>query len=144
MTTSENERISPAAKLGFQSGQVVLELGHGDDVDKELRDDIVTATGNDLVDEGHDDVADAVLLWFREQDGDLTDSLVGALASLADGGYVWLLTPKAGREGYVEPSDIAEAATTAGLAQTMSVSAGPQWAATRLVSPKAARSSGRR
>jgi hypothetical protein len=53
---------------------------------------------------------------------------------------VWLLTPKAGRPGHVEPSEIAEAAPTAGLASTTTQSAGPDWTATRLVAPKAARS----
>ncbi|HCU49474.1 MAG TPA: DUF3052 domain-containing protein, partial [Micromonosporaceae bacterium] len=58
----------------------------------------------------------------------------------ADNGVVWLLTPKAGRDGHVEPSEIAEAAPTAGLASTSTVSAGVDWSATRLVAPKAARS----
>ena len=67
------------------------------------------------------DVVDVVLMWWREEDGDLVDALVDALTPLADGGYIWLLTPKAGRPGHVEPSDIGEAAPTAGLAQTSSV-----------------------
>lgn len=142
MTTSENEQINPATKLGFQSGEVVQELGHADDADQELRDAIVAVTGNELVDENYDDVADVVLQWFRAQDGDLADQLADALGSLADGGYVWLLTPKAGQDGQVEPSHIGEAAPTVGLSQTTSISAGPQWRATRLVSPKA--SHGRR
>ena len=44
--------------------------------------------------------------------------LVDAIAPLADDGVIWLLTPKRGRAGYVEPSDIAEAASIAGLSQT--------------------------
>ncbi|MER7396221.1 DUF3052 domain-containing protein [Streptomyces sp. NPDC000151] len=140
MTTSENEQISPAAKLGLQSGQVVQEFGHADDADEELRDAIVAVTGNELVDENYEDVADVVLQWFRDQDGDLADQLANALGSLADGGCIWLLTPKAGQEGEVEPSDIGEAVPTVGLSRTTSISAGPQWRATRLVSPKASRS----
>ncbi len=58
---------------------------------------------------------------------------------LADGGYILLLTPKAGRDGHVEPSEIGEAAPTAGLSQTSTVSAGKNWSATRLVAPKARR-----
>ena len=72
----------------------------------------------------YDDVVDVVLLWWRDGDGDLVDALVDALTPLADGGYIWLLTPKAGRDGHVEPSEIGEAAPTAGLSQTSSVSAG--------------------
>ena len=86
-----------------------------------------------------DDVVDAALLWFREEDGDLTDALVDAITPLADQGVVWLLTPKPGREGHVEPEDIAEAAQTAGLRQTSTISAGENWQGTRLVPPRAKR-----
>ena len=67
---------------------------------------------------GHGDdfqeVADVVVLWWREDDGDLVDALVDAISGIAAGGVVWVLTPKAGRDGHVEPSDIGEAASTAG------------------------------
>ena len=33
----------------------------------------------------------------------------------ADTGYIWLMTPKVGRGGYVDAADLAEAAATAGL-----------------------------
>ncbi|NHW87835.1 DUF3052 domain-containing protein, partial [Escherichia coli] len=59
--------------------------------------------------------------------------LVDALGPLADNGVVWLLTPKAGREGHVEPSDIAESAPTAGLQQTSTLNAGKDWSGARLV-----------
>jgi hypothetical protein len=51
-----------------------------------------------------------------------------------------VLTPKTGRPGHVEPSEIAEAAPTAGLSQTSNVSVSERWAGARLVAPKAARS----
>ena len=86
-----------------------------------------------------DDVVDVVLLWWREGDGDLVDALVDSLTNLGDSGVVWLLTPKAGRDGHVEPSDIDEAAPTAGLSSTRSTSAAPEWSGTRLVSPKASK-----
>ena len=38
----------------------------------------------------------------------------------------------------MEPSEIGEAAPTAGLSQTSSVSAGRDWSGTRLVAPKVA------
>ncbi|MFJ6214701.1 DUF3052 domain-containing protein [Streptomyces sp. NPDC092296] len=133
------DRSNPAFRLGFEPGQVVQELGYDDDCDQELRDGIESLTGTDLVDEEYDDVADAVLLWFREEDGDLTDALVDAQEYLADGGLVWLLTPKTGRDGHVEASDIADAARTAGLSQTSSVTVAKDWAGTRLATPKTAR-----
>jgi Protein of unknown function (DUF3052) len=134
------ERTNPAARLGFQPDQVVQEIGYDDDVDQELREAIEEITGQELVDEDYDDVADAVVLWFREDDGDLTDALVDAIQMIDDGAPVWLMTPKTGRDGYVEPSDINESATTAGLSQTKSFNAGKDWTGSRLVTPKAARS----
>ena len=128
-----------AERLGIKPGQVVQEIGYDDDSDDVLRDAIVGVEGVELVGEDYDDVVDVVLMWYRDGDGDLVDSLVDALTPLADGGYIWLLTPKAGRQGHVEPSDIGEAAPTAGLSQTSSVSAGRDWSGTRLVAPKARR-----
>jgi hypothetical protein len=104
-----------------------------------LRDEIAELKDVELVDEDYEDVVDVVLLWWRDGDGDLFDALADALTPLADGGYIWLLTPKAGRPGHVEPSDIGEAAPTAGLSQTSSVSAARDWLGTRLVAPKARR-----
>ena len=80
-----------------------------------------------------------MLLWWREEDGDLVDELVDALTYLSEDGPIWLLTPKVGRDGYVEPSDIQDAAPTAGLSQTVSFSAGADWSATKLVARKAPR-----
>ena len=130
-----------AERLGIRPGQVVQELGYDDDCDEQLRDEIADLKDVELVDEDYDDVVDVVLMWWRgEEDGaDLVDALVDASTMLADGGYIWLLTPKAGRPGHVEPSDIGEAAPTAGLAQTSSVSAGRDWSGSRLVPPKARR-----
>jgi hypothetical protein len=126
-------------RLGLTQGTVVQEIGYDDDCDDALRTAIVERTGAELVDIDYDDVVDAVLLWWREDDGDLVDALVDALSPLADGGVIWLLTPKAGREGHVEPSDIAEAAPTAGLSQTSSISAGVDWNGARLVARGARR-----
>lgn len=130
---------SVGARLGFQPGQVIQEIGYDEDCDDDLRQAIAEITGSELVDEDYDDVVDGVALWWREGDGDLVDALVDSLTSLAEGGVIWLLTPKAGRDGHVEPSDIGEAAPTAGLSQTSTVSAAPDWSGTRLVAPKSGR-----
>jgi hypothetical protein len=132
---AQSER-SLAERLGFKASQVVQEIGYDDDCDEELRRSIEAVTGNELVDEDYEDVVDVVVLWWRDEDGDLVDGLVDARTSLADGGHIWLLTPKAGREGHVEPSDIGESAPTAGLSQTSSMSAAQDWSGTRLVAPK--------
>lgn len=137
--TADHAETSLAGRLGFQPGQVVQEIGYDEDVDQELRESIEAVIGQDLVDEDYDDVADAVVLWFRDDDGDLTDALVDAIGYLEEDGNIVLLTPKPGRDGYIEPSDIQDATQTAGLSQTKSVNAGKDWAATKLLSPKAAK-----
>ena len=108
----------------------------GAEVDQSLLDDVAARTATEIITtDDSDEVVDVVLLWWREGDGDLVDALVDSLTNLADSGVVWLLTPKAGRDGHVEPSDIDEAAPTAGLSSTRSTSAAPEWSGTRLVSP---------
>ncbi|HEX5511004.1 MAG TPA: DUF3052 domain-containing protein [Actinomycetales bacterium] len=130
---------SLAGKLGFKHGQLVQEFGYDDDVDDDLRESIEDVTGEELLDEDADDIVDVVLLWWREEDGDLVDGLVDVLTSVAEGGVIWLLTPKSGRPGHVEPSEIQEAAPIAGLHATKSISAGKDWAGTRLVAPSGGR-----
>jgi hypothetical protein len=126
---------SLADRLGVKSDMVVMEMGYDDDVDEDLRDALIDRCG-ELVDEDTDEVVDVVLLWWRDGDGDLVDVLVDALSPLADNGVIWLLAPKAGRDGHVEPSEISESAPTAGLQQTSSINAGKDWAAVKLVTPR--------
>jgi len=141
--TAGGADLGMVARFGFQPGTVVQELGWDEDIDEDLRAAIETAIGGALVDDRYGDVVDAVILWWRDDDGDLVDGLVDSLTDLSDGGTIWLLTPKVGRSNYVDASDISEAAPTAGLATTTSIAAGPDWSATKLVAPKSARS-GRR
>ncbi len=150
MSTSADRAASRglAEKLGIEAGQLVQVVGSGGSeaaVDQSLLDDVAERTGTELIlTDDSDEVVDVVLLWWREGDGDLVDALVDSLTNLADSGVVWLLTPKAGRDGHVEPSDIDESAPTAGLSSTRSTSAAPEWSGTRLVSPKAGKSKQRR
>ncbi len=136
---SEGVPDGPAARMGFAAGQVVLEIGADDDVDEFLRSSITEAVGAAMVGDDFGDVADVVVLWWHDDDGDLVDALVDGLSALTSGGVLWLFTPKAGRDGHVEPSDIGEAARTAGLSSTKSISAAADWAGTRLVAPKIGR-----
>lgn len=137
---SGNGHVSQiAAKLGLTSGDVIAEIGYDDDVDFDLREAMEHAIGAELLDEDADEVLDAVLLWWRDGDGDVTDALVDAVTLLADDGCIWLLCPKTGRDGYVEPVEIAEAARTAGLSQTISVGGLEAWMINRLAPAKAAR-----
>ncbi len=139
--TADNADIQRtlASKLGITAGQVVQEIGYDDDCDEDLRAGVVTLSGSALVEEDYDDVVDVAMLWWRDEDGDLVDALVDAIGILADQGVVWLLTPKPGRDGHVESSDISDAAPTAGLQATSTVSASRDWQGTRLVAPRAFR-----
>jgi hypothetical protein len=132
-----NSAQAPAAtveRLGINKDQLILEVGFDDsDCDKTLRDAIVAKSGTDLLDATAQEVVDAVILWWRDGDGDLVDELVDALTYLTEDGPIWLFTPKVGRNGYVEASDIQDAAPTAGMSQTTSFPASPDWSATRLV-----------
>ena len=127
---------SPASRLGFTAGTVVQELGWDNDTDDALRVSVEDAIDAEMVDGDYGNVVDAVVLWWRRDDGDLADGLVDALTDLVGGGAIWLLTPKVGRPGAVDPSDIAEAAPIAGLSQTTTAPVSKDWAATRLVAPK--------
>lgn len=131
-----------AEKLGIEPDHVVGELGWDEDVDDDVRAAVEERCGSELLDldEGVDEVLDVILLWWRETDGDLVDQLMDATGPLAEDGVIWVLTPKTGRPGHVEPSDIAEAVPTAGLAQTSNISVASDWSGTRLVSPKSAKS----
>ena len=127
---------SPASRLGFTAGTVVQELGWDNDTDDALRVSVEDAIDAEMVDGDYGNVVDAVVLWWREEDGDLVDGLVDSLTDLVGGGVIWLLTPKVGRPNSVDASDIAEAAPVAGLAHTTTVSVSKDWSATRLVAPR--------
>jgi hypothetical protein len=136
--SAEGERTG-ADRLGITAGMVVQEIGRDDDADLALVEAIAERTGAAPADEDADDVADVVLLWFREDDGDLVDALMDARTRLDNNGAIWVLTPKTGRGGHVEPSEVIDAAPTAGLMQTSTVSASKDWTAAKLVVPKGQR-----
>jgi hypothetical protein len=137
VSSQESALQGLAGKFALGEGLVVQELGFDSDCDKSVSDAIASVA--ELVDETYGDVVDAVLLWWREDDGDLVDALVDALGPLADSGVIWLMTPKPGRPGHVEPEDIADAAPTSGLQSTSNISAATDWQGTRLVAPKSRR-----
>ena len=127
-----------AELLGLEPGMVVEELGWDEDVDAALRDDIMDAIDADMVEEALEGV-DAVLLWWRDDDGDVADGLVEAMTDLSPTGYIWLRTPKVGRDGFIEASDLDEGAVTAGLSLTGTANVSTGWQAHKVVRPKASR-----
>lgn len=121
------------ARFGLSAGMVVQEFLYDDDADESLREALAAACGNELVGEDYGDVTDAALVWFRDGDDDLADLLMDVQTMLEDGGSVWLLTPKAGMPGHVEPRDIEESSSLAGLHATSTFVACAGWSATHLV-----------
>jgi len=138
-TAANAEGQRRAERLGITPGMLVQSLNEQDDVAQDLLAAVTAVSGTDLVPEDSDDVVEIVLLWWRSDDGDLVDALVDARRQLSDDGVIWLLTPKAGRSGHVEPSDVLEAVPTAGLVQTSIVSVAAEWAGMRLAAPKSQR-----
>ena len=123
-------------RLGFAPDQVVQEFGWDDDVDEAFRSAVEQACGAEIEDDEYTGAADAVLLWFRAEDGDLGDALVDMVGVLDEGGFVVLLTPRG--EDEVDASDIDEAAVTTGLHLSGTFNAADGWRAHKLVAPKSA------
>lgn len=126
-------------RLGFAAEQIVQEFGWSEDVDDDFRFAVEDVIGSDLEDEDYTGETDAVLLWWRADDGDLTDALVDLVVVLGESGFVLALTPKGQGDGAVDPAEIDEASTTAGLHASGSFNASPRWRATKLVAPKTRR-----
>lgn len=122
-------------RLGFAHEQIVLEYGYDDDVEETFRSQVEETVAGPLEDEDYTGVVDAVLLWWREGDGDLTDELVECVALLEDGGFIALVTPGKGRDDRVAAHDVQEACATAGLTASGAVPLGDTgaWHAQRLV-----------
>ncbi len=85
-----------ARKLGIQRDQLIQEWGWDEDTDDDIRAAIEEACGGELLDEDTDEVIDVVLLWWRDGDGDLVDTLMDAIGPLAEDGVIWVVTPKTG------------------------------------------------
>ena len=123
--------------MGLAKEDLVLEVGHDSDCDSTLRDQLMTITGTQFLKGSTSEVVDAVIIWWREGDGDLVDELMDALTYLSETGPIWVSTPKVGRDGHVEPSDIQDAAPIAGLSVTSTIALAKDWTATRVVARKA-------
>ena len=124
-------------RMGLAKDDLVLEVGLDTDCDSTLRDQLMEITGTKFLEGSTSEVVDAVILWWREGDGDLVDELMDALTYLSETGPIWVMTPKVSRDGHVEPSDIQDAAPIAGLSVTSTIALAKDWTATRLVARKA-------
>ena len=129
-----------AKTLGIKAGHTVQEVGWDDDCDSAISEAVEDAIGADLLDEDSYELCDVVLLWWRDDDGDLVDGLVDAVRPLADHGRIWLLSPAAGTKGELAPGVVSESAQLAGLVQTKAERLG-SWQGSCLVQRGAAKRS---
>lgn len=136
MADASRESMTPAQdyirRMGFTADDVVQEVGWDEDCDSAISEAIEDLIGSELLDEDTDEMVDVVLLWWRKEDGDPVDGMVDSLRNLSDNGRVWLLTPGAGREGFIDAGLIQESAQTAGMVQTSAERLG-QWQGSCLV-----------
>ena len=82
-----------AKTLGIKAGHTVQEVGWDDDCDSAISEAVEDAIGADLLDEDSYELCDVVLLWWRDDDGDLVDELVDAVRP----------SPTTGVSGYFRP-----------------------------------------
>ena len=129
-----------AKTLGIKAGHTVQEVGWDDACDSAISEAVEDAIGADLLDEDSYELCDVVLLWWRDDDGDLVDELVDAVRPLADHGRIWLLSPAAGTKGELAPGVVSESAQLAGLVQTKAERLG-SWQGSCLVQRGAAKRS---
>lgn len=129
---NEGDAQEIVTRLGVKPDMIVQELGWDEDADSSISEAIEDVIGEELLDYDTDELCDIVLLWWREDDGDLVDGLVDATRSLADTGTIWLLTPAPDKPGAVEPGEINESSQLAGLTSTTADRFG-EWQAAALV-----------
>src|SRR5699024_2335722 len=79
-----------ASMLGITEGMIALEFGWDEDCDPAISEAVEAVLGEDFLEEETDELVDVVVMWWREEDGDLVDGLVDALRPLGDGGTIWL------------------------------------------------------
>ena len=73
-----------AERLGIEPGNVVAEFGWDEDVDDDVRAAVEERIGSEMLDEDTDEVLDVILMWWREDDGDLVDALMDATSPIAE------------------------------------------------------------
>ena len=60
-----------AQTLDIESGMTVQEVGWDSDCDSAISEAVEEVIGDDLLEEDTDELCDVVLLWWREEDGEI-------------------------------------------------------------------------
>jgi hypothetical protein len=131
-TEAHYRHRSTVQKLGVGEEERVEVAG---DVGRGLRDDVKEAIGRGLVRSGELDCAIV-----------LVESLEEAAATfqryrprLRDTGYIWVVTRKRGREGYIDQMQLVPLARRAGLIDNKTCSVDDERSGIRFVVPRALR-----
>jgi hypothetical protein len=137
MTTTERDysHRTPVQKLGVQPGERVEIAG---DVGTGLRRDVKEVLGRGLVRSG--DLDGAIVLV--ESIDEASEALVRYRGRLRDTGYLWVVTRKRGREGYLNQMSLVPYAKRLGLIDNKTCSIDDGRSGIRFVIPRALRGNG--
>ena len=138
-SSAGEERARAVARLGLAPDALVQIVGWDDDCDEDCLAELEDLVSEVVMGDEAENVVDGLLVWWREEDGDLADGLLDALSMLADDGVVWLFTPRPGRTGHMPSSEVKEAVQVAGHQVTSTIGAGSDWQAARITAPKSGR-----
>ena len=135
--TTDYSHRSVVQKLGIKPDERVEVVG---DVGAGLRRDVKEALGRGLVRSGALDGA-IVMVQSLEDADEVFESY---RPRLRDTGYLWLITPKRGREGYVNQMALVPGGKRHGLIDNKTCSIDDERSGIRFVIPRALRGDGKK
>ena len=131
-TTTDYSHRSLVQKLGVKPDERVEVAG---DVGAGLRRDVKEVLGRGLVRSGELDGAIVAVLSVEEAE----EAFDTYRPRLRDTGYLWLITPKRGREGYVSQMALVPGGKRRGLIDNKTCSIDQERSGIRFVVPRALR-----
>jgi hypothetical protein len=131
-TDTDYSHRTVVQKLGVKPDERVEIMG---DVGAGLRRDVKEAIGRGLVRSG--DLDGAIVMVESLEEGERT--LAQYRFRLRDTGYVWVLTRKRGRDGYVNQMHLVPTAKRLGLIDNKTISIDDERSGIRFVVPRALR-----
>ena len=130
--TTDYSHRSAVQKLGIEAGQRVEVAG---DIGAALRSDLRVAVGRGFVRAGELDAAIALVESVEEAE----EAMVAYRPRLRDAGYLWLITWKRGRDGYVNQLQLVAPARRLGLIDNKTCSIDDERSGIRFVIPRSLR-----
>jgi len=130
--TTDYSHRSAVQKLGIEAGQRVEVAG---DIGAALRRDLRVAVGRGFVRAGELDAAIALVESVEEAE----EAMVAYRPRLRDAGYLWLITWKRGRDGYVNQLQLVAPARRLGLIDNKTCSIDDERSGIRFVIPRSLR-----